>query len=290
VSHQRGPAAIAVLASQLRLDEKRLLEAMERRGMACEHVDTRALWSTLDGRARRWRGALNREIGLVRALYAARALEWTGVPVINDAAAIEVCGDKWRTSLALAASGLPVPRTALALTSEAALAALEDIGYPALIKPVTGSWGRLIIRLRDAEMASEVLEYVRALPGPQSHLCYVQEFITTPGRDIRAIVIGGEFLGAVYRIAEGTRTNVARGARSERCRESAEIAKLATAAAAAVAADIAAVDLVEDPAGRVLLVEVNHRVEFSGFQAAMGGQVDVAGRIADHLSARAERW
>jgi [lysine-biosynthesis-protein LysW]--L-2-aminoadipate ligase len=94
----------------------------------------------------------------------------------------------------------------------------------------------------------------------------------------------------VYRIADGTRTNVARGARTERCREPAEIAKLATAAAAAVAADIAAVDLVEDPAGRILLLEVNHRVEFSGFQAAMGGQVDVAGRIADHLGARAEHW
>lgn len=281
---------IAVLASVLRLDEKRLLEAMERRGMACEHVDTRGLWSTLDGRARRWRGVLNREIGLVRALYAARTLEWSGVPVINDAAATEVCGDKWRTSLALAGAGLPVPRTALALTGEAAIAALEDIGYPALIKPVTGSWGRLITRLTGAEMAREVLEYVQALPGPQSHLCYLQEFITTPGRDIRAIVISGEFLGAVYRISGGTRTNVARGARTERCREPAEIAKLATAAAAAVGADIAAVDLVEDPAGRILLLEVNHRVEFSGFQSAMEGQVDVAGRIADHLSAQAETW
>jgi [lysine-biosynthesis-protein LysW]---L-2-aminoadipate ligase len=289
VSRHRPPAAVAVLASQLRLDEKRLLEAMERRGLACEHVDTRALWASLDGRARRWRCALNREIGLVRALYAARTLEWSGVPVINDAAATEACGDKWRTSLALAAAGLPVPRTALALTPEAALAALEDIGYPALIKPVTGSWGRLIVRLRDAEMAGEVLEYVRALPGPQSHLCYVQEFIATPGRDIRAIVIGGEFLGAVYRIAAGTRANVARGARTQRCPETAEIAKLAVAAAAAVAADIAAVDLAEDPAGQLRVLEVNHRVEFSGFQAAMGGDVDVAGRIAGYVRARAER-
>ena len=290
MSQHRDPGTVAVLASQIRLDEKQLLQALERRGLACEHVDTRALWSALDGQERRWRGALNREIGLVRALYAARTLEWSGVPVINDAAAIEVCGDKWRTSLALAAAGLPLPRTALALTPQAALAALEDIGYPALIKPVTGSWGRLIVQLRDAEMAGEVLEYVRALPGPAAHLCYVQELITTPGRDIRAIVIGGEFLGAVYRIADGLRTNVARGARTERCGESAEIAKLATAAAAAVAAEIAAVDLVEDPAGRILVLEVNHRVEFSGFQAAMADKVDVAGRIADHLSARAQHW
>jgi [lysine-biosynthesis-protein LysW]--L-2-aminoadipate ligase len=290
VSRQRGLPAVAVLASQLRADEKRLLEAIERQGIASEHVDTRTLWSTLDGRARRWRGALNREISLARAVHAARTLEWSGVPVINDAAAAEVCGDKWRTSLALAGAGLPVPRTALALTPEAALSALADIGYPALIKPLAGSWGRLIARLRDPGQAEEVLEYVRALPGPQSHLCYLQELITTPGRDIRAIVIGGEFIGAVFRIAPGTRANVARGARTQRCKDTAVIAKLATAAAAAVAADIAAVDLVEDPSGRILVLEVNHRVEFSGFQAAMGERVDVAGRIAGYLSARAQRW
>lgn len=282
--------ALAVLASQLRLDEKRLLEALERRGVACEHVDTRALWSALDGPARRWRGALNREIGMVRALYAARTLEACGVPVLNTAAAIETCGDKWRTSLALAAAGLPVPRTALALTPGAALAALEEIGYPALLKPVTGSWGRLIVQLRDAEMAGEVLEYVEALPGPQSRLCYVQEFIATPGRDIRAIVIGGEFLGAVYRISGGIRANVARGARTERCPEPARIAVLATAAAAATGAGIAAVDLVEEPGGRLLVLEVNHRVEFSGFQAAMGETADVAGRIADYVCERARTW
>lgn len=98
MSRPAGPAAVAVLASQLRPDEKRLLEAIERRGLPCEHVDPRAMWSTLDGAPPRWRGALNREIGLARALAAARALEFAGVPVINDAAATEVCGDKWRTT------------------------------------------------------------------------------------------------------------------------------------------------------------------------------------------------
>jgi [lysine-biosynthesis-protein LysW]--L-2-aminoadipate ligase len=139
-------------------------------------------------------------------------------------------------------------------------------------------------------MAAEVLEYVQALPGPQSHLVYVQEFIAKPGRDIRAIVVGGEMLGAVYRIADGTRTNVALGARTQRCRPTGDITKLAAAAAAATATDIAAVDLIEDADGRLLVLEVNHRVEFSGFQAAMGDHVDVAGRIADYLLRRAEQW
>lgn len=290
MSGDPGVAPIAVLASLIRPDERRLLAALEQRGVRYEQVDSRALWSPAGGLARRWRGVLNREIGQVRAAYAARMLEAADVPVLNSAAATEICGDKWRTSLALVAAGLPTPRTALGLTPEAALAALEEIGYPALVKPLVGSWGRMIATLRDRAMAEDVFEYISAQPGPQSHLVYVQELIPKPGRDIRAIVVGGELLGAEYRIAEGTRTNVARGARTQLCPETAELSKLAVAAAAATEADIAAVDLIEDTGGRLLVLEVNHRAEFSGFQAALGDRVDVAGRIVDYLLERAAQW
>ncbi len=290
MSRDPGAAPIAVLASLIRPDERRLLAALEHRGVRCEQLDCRTLWSPAGGLARRWRGALNREIGQVRAAYAARMLEAADIPVLNSAAAIETCGDKWRTSLVLAAAGLPAPRTALGLTPEAALAALEEIGYPALIKPLVGSWGRMIATLRDRAMAEDLFEYVSAQPGPQSQLVYVQELIQKPGRDIRVIVVGGEVLGAMYRIAEGTRTNVALGARVQQCPETPELTKLAVAAAVATGADIAAVDLIEDTDGRLLVLEVNHRAEFSGFQAALGDRVDVAGRIVDHLLERAARW
>lgn len=290
MSGQSRQVAVAVLASQVRLDERRLFDAMERQGVRFQHVDPREMWSFADERLPRWRGVLNREIGQVRALYAARICEALGTPVLNSAAAIQVCGDKWQTSQALAAANLPAPRTVLGLTPEAALAALAQIGYPALIKPLVGSWGRLIVTLRDEQMAEDVFDYVRALPGPQSHLIYVQELIAKPGRDIRAIVVGGEFIGAVYRIAEGTRTNVALGARTRPCPESAELTKLAVAAAAATGADIAAVDLIEDEDGRLLLIEVNHRVEFSGFQQAVGDRVDVAGRIVEYVATRSAQW
>jgi [lysine-biosynthesis-protein LysW]---L-2-aminoadipate ligase len=249
------------------------------------------MWAAAGERAPRWRGVLNREIGQVRALYAARMCESAETPVVNSAAAIEVCGDKWQTSVALTAAGLPTPRTALGLTPEAALAALEEtVGYPALIKPLVGSWGRLIVTLRDAGMAEDIFEYVRALPGPQSHVVYVQELIAKPGRDIRAIVVGNELLGATYRIAPGLRTNVARGARTQRCPETAELAKLALAATEAVGAEIAAVDLIEDEDGQLLVVEVNHRAEFSGFQSAMGDLVDVADRIVGYVVQRTAPW
>jgi [lysine-biosynthesis-protein LysW]--L-2-aminoadipate ligase len=288
---QDEAAAIAVLASSVRADERRLLDALDRRGVSYSCLDTRQLWSRPGGPvpAVGVRCVLNREIGQVRAAYAARSLEASGHLVLNDADCIEVCGDKWRTSLALAAAGLPAPRTALGLTPEAGLAALDEIGYPALIKPLVGSWGRLIAELRDPRMARELFEYVAALPGPQSHLVYVQELIAKPGRDIRAIVLGGELLGAIYRISDDVRTNVARGAISQPCDETPELAKLAVQAAAAVGADIAAVDLVEDGSGNLLVLEVNHRVEFSGFQQAMSDRINVADRIVDLLVSRADQ-
>lgn len=303
----RDEVGIAVLASVVRADERRLLDALDRHGVSYQHVDTRELWDTADGRLsvrergepgtavptgrpRPWRAVLNREIGQARAACAARLLESLGALVLNSAAAIQTCGDKWQTSLALAAAGLPTPRTALGLTPAAALTALEEIGYPALVKPLTGSWGRLIAELRDRRMAEDVFEYIGALPGPASHMVYVQELIAKPGRDIRAIVVGGEVLGATYRVAAGTRTNVARGAVSQPCQETADISKLAVTAAAATGTDIAAVDLIENDEGQILVIEVNHRPEFSGFQAAMGDRVDVAGRIVGHFLARAAQW
>lgn len=284
-----GDGRIAVLASRVAADEKRLFDAFDRRGVPFDHVDTRRQWFVAGRRALPWGYALNREIGQVRAAYAARCLTAAGVEVVNSADATEVCGDKWLTTLALESAGLPTPRTALGLTPQAALAALDSIGYPALIKPLVGSWGRLVVPLADRSSAEGVLEYVAALPGPQSHLGYVQELIDKPDRDIRVIVVGGEVLGAVYRTGEALRTNVALGGQAKPCEVTPEITKFSVDAAAAVGADIAGVDLIEDRDGRLLVLEVNHRVEFSGFQSALGDRVDVADHIVGHLLERAQR-
>ena len=281
-----GDGRIAVLASRVGADEKRLFDALDRRGVPFDHVDTREQWFLAGERDHAWSLVLNREIGQVRATYAARALTTAGVRVVNSPDATEVCGDKWLTTMALQAAGLPTPRTALGLTPKAALAALDSIGYPAVIKPLVGSWGRLVTPLPDRACAQSVFEYVAALPGPQSHLGYVQELIDKPGRDIRAVVVGGELLGAVYRTDDTWRTNVALGARTLPCEVTPEISKLSIDAAAAVGADICGVDLIEDQDGRLLVLEVNHRVEFGGFQAALAGRVDVADRIVEHLLER----
>lgn len=278
-----GDGRIAVLASRVGADEKRLFDALDRRDVPYDHLDTRLQWFEAGQRDLPWTVMLNREIGHVRATYAARCYASAGVRMMNSVDATEICRDKWCTTMVLQAAGVPTPRTALGLTPQAALDALETIGYPALIKSLVGSWGRLVVELPGPSCAKGVFEYVAALPGPQAHIGYVQELIDKPDRDIRVIVVGGDVLGAVYRTGQSFRTNVALGGRTQPCEVTPEITKLSVAAAAAVGADIAGVDLIEDRDGRLLVLEVNHRVEFSGFQAALGDRVDVADRIVDHL-------
>jgi [lysine-biosynthesis-protein LysW]--L-2-aminoadipate ligase len=291
----RTPAPLAVLASRVRTEERRIFAALERRGLSYLHVDTRRFHLELTGGKRSgvppYGAALSREISQSRALYAVRLLESAQVPTVNTAEVIATCGDKLITSVALARAGVRTPRTAVALAPEAGLAVMEQVGFPVVIKPVVGSWGRLAAIIRDPETARTVLEHRAALPSPQQHIIYVQELINKPDRDIRVIVIGGEVLGAIYRRAAEWRTNVARDAVAEPCPLTPELTSMAAAAAAAVAGPAATpdaggvlgVDLVEDPEGRLYVLEVNHTVEFRGFQSAHGDRLDVADAIVDHL-------
>lgn len=279
---------LTVLASRVRHEEKRILTALEQRGARPEYLDPRRLFVVGGEHQHAHRLVVNREVGHFRARYAAEALEAAGATVVNSANATKVSGDKWSTSVALLRHGVPTPRTALAATPEVALEALAEIGYPAVIKPLVGSWGRLVTKVTDPAMAEAVLEHLAALPSPQSHVVYVQELVPKADRDIRVIVVGGEALGATYRRGPQWRTNVARGAVSERCPLTPDHIKLATAAAEAVGTDIAGVDLIEDVDGRLTVLEVNDRVEFRGFDEAHGDTVDVADAITSLLLTRTE--
>jgi [lysine-biosynthesis-protein LysW]--L-2-aminoadipate ligase len=281
-----SPPAITLLASRINNEEKLIMSAIARHGFSYDVTDSRKLFVALHGNALP-SVVLNREIGHFRATYAATALEAAGARVLNTAAATATCGDKWLTSVELNRRGLPTPRTSLAMTPAAALPALDEIGYPAVLKPLVGSWGRMVTAVTDRHMAAAVLEHVEALPAPQSHVVYVQELVPKLDRDIRVIVVGGAVVGATYRRGAEWRTNVARGAVSEPCELDDTTTKLAVAAAEAVGADIAGVDLLEDGEGRVFVLEVNHRVEFAGFQKAHEGRVDVADRIVAHVIAKA---
>ncbi|MGW7007980.1 lysine biosynthesis protein LysX [Streptomyces sp. NPDC054933] len=269
---------LAVLTTRVRLEERLIFTAFERRGIPYLPVDDRTLVNDLQSPATaRYRGVLNRIMSHTRSIYAARLFEATGHQVFNSSRVIEVCGDKILTSLALVRAGLPTPRTVVAVTPDAALRAIEEIGYPAVVKPTVGSWGRLLSRVNDRDAAETLIEHKQAMRSPAHSVFYAQEFIDKPGRDIRAIVLGEQVVAAVYRQSGHWITNTARGATTRRCKLTPDLTKLALRAAEAVGGGMLAVDLIERSTGEVLVNEVNHTMEFHGLIEATN--VDIADLI-----------
>jgi [lysine-biosynthesis-protein LysW]--L-2-aminoadipate ligase len=293
---------VGVLCSRVRLEEKRIFRALEERGADFERIDVRELTFEMRGSGSRISAlqspssnlrpprsiVLIRCLSHTRALYAARMLEEHGVRTVNSHPAIGTCGDKVLTSMALEACGLPTPRTAIAFSRAVALASAERMGYPVVVKPPVGSWGRLMAKLNDREAAEAILEHKahEARGKMEDATFYLQEYVEKPGRDIRTLVVGDETVYAVYRHASHWITNTARGGETSVCTITPEIDAISRAAARAVGGEIVAVDLLEMPGakgaqGTLLVNEVNHTPEFHG--AVKATDVDVAGRIADYL-------
>ena len=227
-----------------------------------------------------YRAALMREVSHSRAASVASTLEALGVPTLNRPAVLDTCGDKLRTALAFRNAGLPMPQAAVAWGTPAALEAMPKLGYPVVVKPVTGSWGHLTARVYDEEQGRTVLEHRAALPNPQQHVFYLQEHIDKPGRDIKSYVAGGEVVCAIYKNAvDDWRTNTAIGGAPTPCPITPELNELAVAAARAVGGGFLGVDVLIDQEERMFANEVNHTPEFHGAIDATG--VDVAGHIVD---------
>jgi [lysine-biosynthesis-protein LysW]--L-2-aminoadipate ligase len=293
------PPRIGILCSRIRVEEKLLLQALRARGAEPERIDDDQVTLEICGAAGPgglpaaaaatpvWDVVFDRSLSQTRALAALRVLEAQGIVTVNTARVVATCGDKVATSAALAGRGLPSPRTLVAFTPEAALRAVEELGYPVVIKPAVGSWGRMVSRLNDRDAAEAVLEHKRALGTAADSVFYVQEHVDKPGRDIRSFVIGGETICAIYRRSEHWITNTARGGEASNCPVTAEIDRLSRAAAEAVGGGMVAVDLMERGDGELLISEVNHTMEFRNSIDTTG--VDIPGRMADHVLALAER-
>jgi [lysine-biosynthesis-protein LysW]--L-2-aminoadipate ligase len=273
---------IGVLYSRVRVEEKWIFAAMEKRGIDYERLDDRAISFDLEN-PEPWLAfdtVLERSISYTSGLYALRLLNAFGVPTVNTAAVAEVCGDKLTTSAMLAKAGVPQPRNVVAFTPEAALEAIEAFGYPVVLKPVVGSWGRLLAKINDRDAAEAVLEHKATLGSVQHSVFYIQEFIEKPGRDIRAIVIGDRVLTAMYRKSEHWITNTARGGEGELCPITPEIESICLNAAKAMGGGVLAVDLVEHPEKGLVVNEINHTMEFHTMQPVSG--IDIAGEIVEY--------
>ncbi len=275
---------LAILTSRIRVEEKLLLEALRQRGIAFDVIDDGELLMDLAQPAERWRvydAVLCRSMSQSRGLAVSYVLEQWGVPVFNSAAVTATCNDKLLTTLALLKAGLPVPRTLLAFDEPHALEGIETLGYPAVLKPVTGSWGRLLARINDRDAAEAVIEHQETLGSYQHHIHYIQQYVDKPQRDIRAFVIGDRTVCAIYRTSEHWVTNTARGAVTSNCPVTPELDSLCVRAAQAVGGGILAVDVLEDAEQGFLVNEINATMEFRNSIAPTG--VDIPQRMLDYV-------
>jgi len=272
---------VGILCSRVRVEEKLLFESFEALGVPVTRFDEREIAARIGAYTPEVDVLLERSVSTSAGLVALQLFEAAGVHTINDYATSSVCADKIRTTLALSIAGVPQPETEIALSEEAALAAIERIGYPAVLKPPVGSWGRLLARVTDRYAAEAIIEHKEVLGGVNHHVYYIQEYIDKPGRDIRAFVVGTETICAIYRHSPHWITNTARGGQASNCPVTDEIADICRRAALSVtngAGGILAIDLLEAPERGLVVCEVNHTMEFRNSIAPTG--VNIPERIA----------
>lgn len=275
---------LAILTSRIRVEEKILIEALQKRGVEYEIIDDGELLLDLAGADKRWGtvdAVLCRSVSQSRGLAVLHVLQHWGIPTFNSAAVTALCNDKLLTTLALLRENVPTPRTMLAFEAHTAVQGIEQLGYPAVLKPVTGSWGRLLARVNDRDAAEAVLEHQETLGGYQHHIHYIQEYVAKPQRDIRAFVVGDRVICAIYRSSAHWVTNTARGAITSNCPVTAELNDICVRAARAVGGGILAVDVLEDEEQGFLVNEINATMEFRNSIAPTG--VDIPNEMLDYV-------
>jgi len=281
------------VSDRIRWDEKALIHAASKAGLDLKIIDPKGIFINVSGDLKELKETfgevvLERCVSYFRGLHIAAVLEKADIHVINPFEVSLICGNKIFTTLALSEAGIPVPKTHMAFTGNGVLKALDDMGFPAVMKPVVGSWGRLVALISDRESARAIVESREQIRNALLRIYYLQEYIERPPRDIRVLVVGEEAVAASYRYSpkDDWRTNVARGGVSKPCSLTDELRSLALRAAEAVGGGVLAVDCMESPSG-LLVHEVNSTVEFRGLCSATG--VDVPGRIIEYVKGMMKR-
>ena len=273
---------VGLLLSRIRVEEKLLIQALTRRGVDYDTIDDRrAIFDIQDNGWDHYDVIIERCVSHSRALYALLLFRDWGIPTVNTFEVAENCGNKLLTTSALVRAGVPTPVVKIAFTPQSALEAIEEMGYPVVLKPGVGSWGRLLSKINDREAAETVLEHKQVLGSYHHSIYYIQEYIHKPGRDIRAFVVGDETICAIYRDSEHWITNTARGGKASNCPVTPELNELSLASAKAVGGGVVALDIFEDPHRGLLVNEINYTMEFRNSIDTTG--VDIPAKVADYV-------
>jgi len=276
---------VGFLHSIIRKDEKLLIEEFKKhRDVELQFIDVRDLKFNIESREFVADVILERCINHSRALHAMMLYENMGLKCINTAQVALTCGDKLLTSIALNKHNIPQPAVSVAFTEESAIEAIEAMGYPVVIKPAVGSWGRLISKVNDRDAAEALLEHKTILGSYHHSIFYIQKYIPKQGRDIRSFVVGDKCIAAIYRTSDHWITNTTRGGIASNCPLSEELCQISLQAAKAVGGGVLAIDIFETEQG-LLVNEVNYTMEFRNSITPTG--VNIPAAIVEYVIAQA---
>ena len=283
--------SIGILFDRVRWEEKELGRQLEIRGVSYDMIDAKTQVLPLDRSdlPSLPRRILGRCVSFYRGLNLSSVFESHGIETINSSRILDVCGNKLLTSQILSKNGVPTPKTVVAFSAEAAMQAIEEVGFPCVMKPIVGSWGRQVVPIRDRETAEALIEMREQLSDSMQTIFYIQEMIKRPPRDIRCIAVGEEIIAAVYRYAppENWKTNVALGGHSESCKVTPELEETILKTVKVIGSGVLGIDLMERPDSELVVHEVNGTVEFKGAQSATDHSI--AGRIVDYVASERSR-
>ncbi len=274
---------VGVLHSRIRRDEKLLLNELRERDHAVHKLDVRDRSFSIDQAGDQFATlelVVDRCLSSSRSRYLTAWCERHDIPVVNSATTAATCADKVRTSLALSEAGIPTPRTEVAFSIDAALDIMDDLGYPCVLKPVVGSWGRLMARIESRNMAESLLEHKATLGHYEHKVFYLQEYIETEGEDLRIVATDGVPIAGMRRSSDHWITNAARGAEVASIEVDSELETLVANVDAAVGGGLLGIDLMETQDGYTVH-EVNHSVEFNALNSV--APIDVPSAVVDWL-------
>ncbi len=273
---------VGILLSRVRTEEKLLIQEFDKHGVDYDTIDDReTIFDIQHNGYQQYDVIVERCISHSRALFALLLFQDWGIPTVNSYETANNCGNKLLTTSALTRAGVPTPTTKIAFTPESALAAIEEMGYPVVLKPGVGSWGRLLSKINDREAAETVLEHKQILGSYHHSIYYIQEYVEKPGRDIRAFVVGDETICAIYRDSSHWITNTSRGGVASNCPVTPELNDISLAGAKAVGGGVVALDIFEDPDRGLLVNEINYTMEFRNSIDTTG--VNIPGRVVDYV-------
>ncbi|MEK6980469.1 MAG: lysine biosynthesis protein LysX [Thermoproteota archaeon] len=259
---------ICIVFDRIRTEEKMLEKEASNLGHNAVMLDAKTTQVNTDSKRNDFDFGdvvLERCVSYFRGLHFTASLEFMDVPVLNKFQVANQCGNKMFMTLLLKKYNVPTPKTYFSFSSESASENIEKVGYPLVIKPIIGSWGRGVMQLKDKDTADALFEIRDITDSPHDRIFYLQELIKRPPRDIRVITIGDEPIAAMYRKSSGGfKTNIALGADPELCEITKEIEDISTKASKAMGGGILGIDIMEDEKRGLVVHEVNNTVEFKG--------------------------